>query len=80
MQYNWNDPTAIMFARFTRCHAGNTPWVSGHQNPSDGYPGRAQPGQLCHGAVGRASGMSGLPHGPAGAVYLSTCPESWIAI
>lgn len=82
MQYNWNDPTAIMFAVYLVAMLGiGALGYLGTKNLSDYILGGRSLGSFVTALSAGASDMSGwLLMGLPGAVYLSGLSESWIAI
>ncbi|QNP49691.1 sodium/proline symporter PutP [Diaphorobacter aerolatus] len=82
MQFQWNDPTAIMFVIYLVAMLG-IGWLGylGTKNLSDYILGGRSLGSFVTALSAGASDMSGwLLMGLPGAIYLTGLSESWIAI
>ena len=82
MQFNWNDPTAIMFAIYLVAMLGiGAIGYFSTKNLSDYILGGRSLGSFVTALSAGASDMSGwLLMGLPGAIYVSGLSESWIAI
>ena len=82
MQFNWNDPTAIMFAIYLVAMLGiGAIGYFSTKNLSDYILGGRSLGSFVTALSAGASDMSGwLLMGLPGAIYLSGLSEAWIAI
>ncbi len=82
MQFNWNDPTAIMFAVYLVAMLGiGALGYLGTKNLSDYILGGRSLGSVVTALSAGASDMSGwLLMGLPGAVYLAGLSEAWIAV
>ena len=82
MQFQWNDPTAIMFAVYLVAMLA-IGWLGylRTQNLSDYILGGRSLGSVVTALSAGASDMSGwLLMGLPGAIYLSGLSEAWIAV
>lgn len=82
MQFNWNDPTAIMFAIYLVAMLGiGAIGYFSTKNLSDYILGGRSLGSFVTALSAGASDMSGwLLMGLPGAIYLSGLSEAWIAV